>query len=610
MSAFEIIENVFLFLAGLGVFLYGIQSLGDNLETVAGDKLRIMFNKISNNRFMGVGIGAGVTALIQSSSATTVMVVGFVNAGIMTLTQATSVIMGANIGTTITAQIMSLEALNVTIYISALTCVGAFMLMSAKGSKIYKIGAALLGLGMIFVGLHLMSTTMGQFKELEAFKNFLQSTDNAFVLFIFGALFTALIQSSSAATGILIAMGSNGLMVIDSIIWVILGVNIGTCITAVLAAIGTTTNAKRTAAIHLIFNVFGSIFFAIIISCMQAGNYSMGTMLETLFPGNVATQLAMFHTFFNVITTLLLLGFIKQIVQLATLCVPDKRRTKKGVDISDKVEVETLKFIDERMLNTPAIAIAQVKKEILYMFELAKFNFDRAMNSICKKTLSEKEDFETTEKQLNFLNRAIAGYLVKISSLDISFRDELMIGSLYHVVSDIERIGDYAENIVEYTQKSVEENIEFSEDAIKEIKLMTQSTINLYENVYEAFSKCDLSMLDDVNKYENEVDEWKRILNIRHVERLNQGICSPASGAVFLSLISNMERIGDHMTNIANSIKDYAKIQNKSVDAKIISGTDMKKKKDKNKDDKDIKKDGNDIKNQELKEEKNSTVNE
>ena len=566
MTVLAIVENVFLFLAGLGVFLFGIQTMGDNLETVAGDKLRLMFNKISNNRFMGVGIGAGVTALIQSSSATTVMVVGFVNAGIMTLNQATSVIMGANIGTTITAQIMSLQALNVTVYISSLSCVGAFMLMASKGSKMHKVGAAILGLGMIFVGLHLMSSTMGNFKELETFKNFLQGTTNPFLLFIFGALFTALIQSSSASTGILISMSVNGLMSIDSIIWVILGINIGTCITAVLAAIGTTINAKRTAAIHLIFNVFGAGIFAIIIAVMQACNFSIGTLMQAMFPDNIATQLAMFHTFFNVITTFVLLGFIKQIVKLATLCVPDWKKRKKGSDI---IEVETLKFIDERMLNTPAIAMAQVKKEILYMLKIAKINFERAIADICNKNLDDKKEFETIEKQLNFLNRAIANYLVKISSLEISFRDELMIGSFYHVVSDIERIGDYAENIIEYTEKTINENIEFSEDAVKEIKLMAQSADNLYNAVYKSFENADITLLEEVNKYENEIDEWKRVLNIKHVERLNQGICSPSNGAIFLSLISNMERIGDHMTNIANSIKDYAKIPNKSVEAKI-----------------------------------------
>lgn len=565
ISPFDIVNQVFLLLAGLGVFLFGIKMMGDSLESSTGDKLRNLFNKISNNRFVGMGIGLTVTAVIQSSSATTVMVVGFVNAGVMTLMQAASVIMGANIGTTITAQIMALESFNVTVYLAALTCVGAFMMMSKK-SKVKKIGAVLCGLGMIFAGLHLMSSSMKDFSKLEEFRLVFQNAqDQPWLLFLFGMLLTGLIQSSSATTGILISMASAGLLGIDSCIFAILGINIGTCITTIIAAIGANINAKRAASIHLLFNVFGAVIFGIIMAIMSACNVTFGQMFSQMF-SNIQTQIAMFHSFFNIVTTLCLIPFLPLIVKLAMLIFPGNKKKKKA--LASEIGVNRLSQLDERILETPAIAVAQVKKEILHMMDLAKNNLDIAVTGFLQRNLDDKNEFSIREDKINFLNKEITKYLIKISSLDISFRDEMMVGSYYHVVSDIERIGDYAENIMEYTEQIINEKLSFTPEAISEIVYMKSQLDLLYENVQEAFEHNDLALMKVITKIEDAVDECKENMNHNHISRLEKGNCTPESGAVFISLINNMERIGDHMTNIANSIKDHAKQPHKT-EAKI-----------------------------------------
>ena len=545
----DIVVCVLLMLAGTGVFLIGINMMGSNLETLAGNKIRTIFDKISGNRFTGLLTGAGVTAVIQSSGATTVMVVGFVNAGLMTLAQATPIIMGANIGTTITAQIVQLESLGITAWFAVLTAVGAFMQMLSKKDTIKKVGSLLAGLGMIFVGLNVMKESMSIFKEIPAIQNLLVNTTNPAILILVALALTALVQSSSATTGIMITLAASVNIPIKSIMFATLGVNIGSCITSIIASFGTNTNAKRASLIHLLFNCIGAVVFFPIIYWAP-----LDTWFELMFPDLIATQSAMFHTFFNVTMTILLLPFVKTLVWIATKAIPDK---KSKDELEENYLQERFKYIDKRILSTPAIAINQTKHEILLMSEIAYKNFKLSLNCVKNGKIEKQEKFANREKQLNFLNREISKFLVELSAKEISFKDELMLASFYHVVSDLERVGDYSENIMEYAEELQKLKTTFSDAALSQIDEMTDAIHKVFENAIKAFEYQDMECLEIVYKYEDMVDEFKMQLDRDHIKRLNSNQCSASTGAVYLSLVSNLERISDHMQNIAKSMTDY-----------------------------------------------------
>lgn len=552
MTALDIIKSVLMLLGGLGVFLIGIKSMGDNLEAMAGNSLKGLFNKISNNRFSGVAIGAGVTAVIQSSSATTVMVIGFVNAGVMTLTQATSIIMGANIGTTITAQIVSLQSLPITALFASLACVGAFMQMSKK-DKVRNVGSIIAGVGVLFVGLYVMSNSMKDVSKVPAIANAFQKTTNPFILILLGAAITALIQSSSATTTIIIGMGISGLITLKSAIFITLGINIGTCITAVLASIGATPNAKKTSIIHLSFNLFGSLLFFIVCFFLPDKFYAW---MGSTFGGEIANQIAMFHTAFNVITTLLLLPFVKLLPKFASLFVKDKS-VGSGEEVFDELSSDKPLYLDERILGTPSIAMMMIRKEILGMSTLARANLDLSIDCIINRDLSQKELFDKREKRIDMLNKAINRFTVKVSHEHISYISEKESASYYYVASNIERVGDYAQNIIEYTQELIDYDSEFSDTAKQEIFDMKKTIDELSNEVYTAFENRDLSREDVIRDLEEQVDTAKATLEKRHLERLNQGLCNAESASVFLSLVSNLERIADHIQNVFKSMKSY-----------------------------------------------------
>ena len=545
----DIVVSILLMLAGTGVFLIGINMMGSNLETLAGSKIRTIFDKISGNRFTGLLTGAGVTAVIQSSGATTVMVVGFVNAGLMTLVQATPIIMGANIGTTITAQIVQLESLGITAWFAVLTAVGAFMQMLSKKDTVQKIGSLLAGLGMIFVGLNVMKESMSIFQEIPAIQNILVNTTNPAILILVALALTALVQSSSATTGIMITLAASVNIPIKSIMFATLGVNIGSCITSIIASFGTNTNAKRASLIHLLFNSIGAIVFFPIIYWA-----SLDKWFELMFPDLIATQSAMFHTFFNVTMTILLLPFVKTLVWIATKMIPDK---KSKDEVEENYLQERFKYIDKRILSTPAIAINQTKHEILLMSEIAYKNFKLSLSCAKNGRVEKQEKFANREKHLNFLNREISKFLVELSAKEISFKDELMLASFYHVVSDLERVGDYSENIMEYAEELQKLKTTFSDAALKQIDEMTDAIHKVFENSIKAFEYQDMEILEVVYKYEDMVDDFKMQLDRDHIKRLNSNQCSANTGAVYLSLVSNLERISDHMQNIAKSITDY-----------------------------------------------------
>lgn len=544
-------------LGGIGVFLYGMKLMGDSLEMVAGNEIKRMFAKISNKKFIGVGIGTVTTAVVQSSAAIIVMSMGFVNSGLMSLTQAITISYGANIGTCVTALIVAVGVggfadVNLTVIFAALAGVGALMIMFTKKDKVKKIGGIITGLGMIFVGLSVMTSSMSIFSRSDKISAFLAKISNPALLLLFGILFTALIQSSSAVSGIVITMVASApaLLQFDQALYIILGSNIGTCITSLIAAIGTNTNAKRAAVINVFYKTVGVIIFGILSIWVPFGK------MFSVFKAP-ALQVAMFHLFFNVVATVIFFPFTNLMVKASEKIMPEK---KKPVDENEP----HLYFLEERLLRTPPVAVAQLKNEIENMAEIAKSNFDKCMDAVMVGKVSDViDEIAKNEKCLNFLNREITKYLVKLSQVDLSEDDKLLISTSYHTVSDIERIGDYAENISEYAEKMEADKLTFSPKAISEIQTLKATITNLYDEVMKTYKEVTLDYIDKVNEYEESVDRQKEEMGEHHIERMNKGECTPEVGAIYLSLSSNAERVADHMTNIAYAVRSYAKKKKK-----------------------------------------------
>lgn len=551
-----IITQLFLVIGGITVFMIGMKTMGSNLERAAGSSMRTMLAKVSNNRFAGVGIGAAVTAIINSSSATTVMIVGFVNVGLMSLTQAGAIIMGANIGTTISAQIMSLQSININMaaVFSAVAAAGLVINMTGRSGRSKQIGNILIGIGFIFIGLQFMSDAVKVLTADEVIAPKLDalflSIDNPFLLFLIGVVLTGLLQSSAAITGILIALAGSGLITIEQAMFITMGSNIGTCATSLIASMGTSTNAKRAAVIHLLFNVLGCAVFFILMLAFQ--KYVVEGIVF-VSGGSVERQIANFHTLFNLLTTLILLPFLKPLVKLAQVIVPERKKMQKQGDF---------KYLDERILQTPAIAVAQLRKEIVIMMDLAYLNFRRAMKMICGGDLSEREESAETEKRINQYNTELTAYCVRVSSCELSAHDEFVIGSYYHVISDSERIGDYAKHIVEYAEELGGDEDAFTAAAVEEIKDLDEKIDELYQMVRKTFDERDITMFEKINDLKVSVAIMKNADCDAHIERLNRGECTPARGAIFLQLLGNMERVSGHMKNISNSVmKSSARYQ-------------------------------------------------
>ena len=562
-EALTIVNSMLFLFGGVAAFIIGMNMMGQNLETAAGKSMRRLMAKATKNRFLGVGTGAAVTAIVTSSSATTVMIVGFVNVGLMTLSQAVSVIMGANIGTTVTAFMAAISTSGAEFQVTALFAfvafVGVLMMITAKKDKIKRIGAIFQGLGLIFIGMNVMSASMSSMladPEIESsvISLFIAiggegGTPNwwqIIVLFLLGAALTGLVQSSSAITAIVISLASSGLISLPIAMFIILGTNVGTCVTALFSSLGTSVNAKRTAIVHLLFNIIGSFIF--IIPLAFTSGY-IADFLNSFIP-SISWQIALFHMAFNLFTTAILLPFIKYLVNLACLIVPEK---KNASGIPDDYEV-----LDKRLLKTPAIAVGQARKEILHMGGEAYQNYKRALNMLLTGDMSEKEKFAQTEKHINDYNSYISSFLVKLSLEDLAETDEKKVSSFYHVTSDIERIGDYAENIVEYAEKMLENKAQFSDHAKADIREMDGHISKLYRYVESAFSEIDLKYTADIEREEQATDDMCGRMQDAHLRRMTEGSCSAEAGAVYLQLAINMERIGDHMHNIANSVKSYA----------------------------------------------------
>ena len=538
------IDAIIALIGGLGAFLIGFKILSENIEKLANSGLRKLFNKTSKNKAVGVGIGALVTAVIQSSSATTVMIVGFVNAGILTLYQATTMIMGANIGTTITAQIAALKSFDIAGYAVALAGIGIFMDMLCKKEKTKMIGLSLAGLGLVFLGLGFMSDSMAGFKENKTILTALKTITNPFLLLLIGTAFTALLQSSSAVTTIVITMVAEGLVIGSGgncALYVILGTNIGTCITALISSIGTNPNARRASLIHLMFNLFGSLLFMVILLIWKS---FMDDTLSVWFKES-STQIAMFHTFFNVICTLLFLPFVKVFVKLSELLIKNK-----------KVSAESNTFMDERILKTPSIALNQMMKETARLGELSFEALTLSIDGFINKSLKNEQTIYQRLDELEILNKSIISYLVQLSSLVNTSEEEKIISNLHHSLGDFLRQAEIADNIIKYTKIEIKDNLDFSDKVYAAINTMKEKLTQLFEKTKNLFLTFDYSELDIIDEIEDEIDDMRTTLINDHIKRLEEGKCKPQNSNVYINLISNLERAGDHLTYIAHSIAD------------------------------------------------------
>ena len=540
----EHVVNVIMMLASCGAFLIGFKLLSDNMEKLAGNSLKRLFNKTSDNKAIGVGIGAVSTAVVQSSGVTTVMVVGFVNAGIMSLYQAATMIMGANIGTTVTAQIAALGSFDIAPIFISLLFIGIMMEMLFKREKVKSIGLALAGLGLVFFGLECMSAAMESYKTSPAVTSLLASINNPFLLLLFGIVFTAILQSSSAVTTIIISMAANGLVIGgggNAILFIILGSNIGSCVTALISSIGTSVNARRASIIHLLFNISGAILFAILLLCWRS-------FYDTTFVrwfSQPTTQIAMFHTFFNVVCTLLFLPFTKLLVKASTLIVREKKKTEK--------EPWELVYMDKRFLATPAVALEQLKKETYRMADMSMDSLRTAFHGFIDRDMEAVEKVYEANENISKLSEQISEYLVRTSASGISLADEKIVSALHNNVGDIARIAELADNFTKYTKRAVKHNLVFSDGINEKLEEMHEMLHRQYDMVKRIGLEGDRSLVEDSDKLEDKIDCTRRELVAEHITRLEQGKCRPENNTVFVNLVCNMERIGDHLNFIVHS---------------------------------------------------------
>ena len=532
--------SILTLLTGVGVFLVGMNMMSNGLEKCAGKGMKTLLGKISTNRFAGVGTGIAATAIIQSSSATSVIVIGFVNAGIMTLYQATSIIMGANVGTTVTNALVALSGsdFDIDVYMMALAFVGVVMSFFKKES-IKNVGTILSGLGVLFIGLDLMSGALGGAEIKAFFTNLFATINFPLLLILLGVIFTALIQSSSAATGIVIVMAGQGVLGIGEAMFIVLGATIGTCITSTLASLGAGLNAKRTAFIHLLMNVVGTCAFTVVIWPLKS--VIAGWLLNINDP---MWQITIFHIVYKVLLTIVLFPFVNQLVAVAL---------KVFKDAPNKEETLKLKFVDDLLLKSPTIALAQVKKEINYMMDLVKENVSGCFTEMETGSTKLNAKLAENERIIDFTNGALTKFLVKLSSM-VEESSEVVIGSYFHVLNDLERIGDHAENFVEIGEEMSEKGLEFSSFAKEEIIAMRKNVNEMFEYAEKAFKELDTTVLPSLLKFEEVVDEQKKSLSTSHYNRMAEGNCTFELSPYFTSIISGLERVADHLVNVGYSI--------------------------------------------------------
>lgn len=526
-------------LAGTGVFLVGVHMLTANIEQLATGKLKELFGKTADKRLVNVGVGAAATALIQSSGVTTVLIVGFVNVGVMNLYQAAAMIMGANIGTTVTAQIAALSAFPITTYIQILVFAGIMMSMVCKRDGAKKTGLILSGLGLIFIGLALMSDAMKANRD--SIQSIFEVVTNPFLLFLIGILLTALVQSSSATTSVIIAMSVAGLTIGtggNEVLYIILGTNIGSCVTALMSSFGAGSNAKRASIIHLMFNTLGSVIFFAVLLCWPG---FMETTFRQWFPA-MATQIAMFHTFFNVTCTVIFLPFCGWFVKMSELLIREKKEPVP----------ET--FLDERMLSSASLAISQLEKEMVRLSDTAMDAFRTGYRSFAERDRSLIEPTHRLIDRANGICHGMMNYLIRLSAKS-KLAEERDISNLHSNLGDIMRIAEIADNFTKYTQKSIDNDLNFSNSVMEELAGMVGQVERLYTLTTQAVLSKEQELLPQIDRVEDQIDSLRKKLIDSHIQRLNQGECRAESSGVFINLVSNLERLGDHLTYIAHTIQ-------------------------------------------------------
>ena len=531
-------EIVIGIMGGLGLFLYGMNLMGEALEKAAGSKLKKIIELLTSNIFMGVIVGTIVTAIIQSSSATTVMVVGFVNAGIMTLPQAVGVIMGANIGTTVTAQLVSIDINGLA---PIALGIGIVLYLFTNKPKTKHLAEVLIGFGILFTGMDFMKEAVQPLSEYEGFTNALLTFGKYPILgLLLGFGITAIIQSSSASMGMLVVLASQGLIPLNSALPILYGQNIGTCVTSLLSSIGASISARRAALIHLMFNVLGTIIFLIFL------NGIVVKAVVYMDPDNVARQIANVHTIFNITSTLMLLPFNKIIIKLATKLAPDNN--------TEDDDTKVVKFIDDRMIETPSIALVNVEKETLRMGEKSRESLDSAMTGIFEKSEKDLSNTLKKEKVINELQKTILNYLLKLSKAPLNEESREVIDSLFNTVNDIERIGDHAENLAELGKSSIVNDVVFSDNARSELSDMYNKVLSTYTYSLESMRTSDVDLACKVIKMEEQVDIMEKTCRLNHMRRLNNNMCSIDNGIIYLEILTNLERVSDHAVNIAQQV--------------------------------------------------------
>ena len=540
---------LFEFVGGLGLFLYGMHIMADGLQKSAGDKVKKLMGFLTKNRLLAVVVGAAITAIIQSSSATTVMVVGFVNAGMMSLVQAVGVIMGANIGTTITAWIVSLSEWGSIFkpeFLAPLVVgIGAFMILFAKTEKNKKIGEIMTGFGVLFIGLSFMSGAIKPYRDAPIFADaFLVLGKNPFLAILAGAVVTAIIQSSSASVGILQTLAMNGVVNWQSAVFITLGQNIGTCVTAILSSAGTGKNAKRASMIHLLFNVIGSVWFGIVMFVF----FRFQTQMATATISSV--EISIFHTIFNIANTLVMFPFGNALVKLSEKLIPEGKADEE----EDSLITQMARRLDRRMLNNPALAIEAVTGEVVHMGNLAKENLQLAMQAVNQSDKEAVKRVSDMESNINQMETMLTSFLVEVDNLSLTESQHLVIKNLFYTVSDIERIGDHSENIVELAEAKRKDKIQFSEKGQKDLEKMYNATLSAFEFSLEAREQTSAAAAKHAQEAEEKVDKLEKDMRDKHIQRLSKGKCAPESGVIFLDILSNLERISDHADNIAGYV--------------------------------------------------------
>lgn len=534
------------FAGGLGLFIYGMQVMASGLQKAAGNSLKKILEVLTKNKFLGVLLGIGVTAIIQSSSATTVMVVGFVNAGLMNLQQTVGIIMGANIGTTVTGWLVSsvqwAGVFSPENLAPIAVFIGAALAIFSKKQTVNQIGEILVGFGMLFIGIEMMSTGVEPLQHLPAFKEaFTQFGRNPLLGVLVGAVVTAVIQSSSASVGILQSLSLTGLVSWNSAVYIIMGQNIGTCVTALLSSVGTSKNAKGAAYIHLLFNVIGSVFFSILAAIFFTFYHDFG------FQKIGMVEISLIHTGFNIANTVIMFPFsglfVKMAEKLATV-------TSKNTGDDETVPVH----LDDRILSTPSIAMSNCTKEIVRLGNMSLKNLTAACESLENRDGSRVEKILEREKNIDNLTKAITAYLVKLCNSNLTKQENTNATGMFHIVNDMERIGDHAENIIEMTQQMIADDLELSKKGIDDLKKMAEESLKSVRNCIIALSDNDIDFAEKVIKEEERVDNLEKQIRGEHMQRLTSGECNPRVGVIFLDALTNLERVSDHALNVAQGV--------------------------------------------------------